>query len=106
LIGLYFGLVEGGFADSIFAVAVTLAVGALIVWVGRRVLVAAVLVVAMVGIVRAISYAKQQATEVLLHAYDLIALMRSWSTLAQVWSQHHRLVVALALSAFATVAVS
>ena len=106
LIGLYFGLVEGGFADSIFAVAVTLAVGALIVWVGRRVLVAAVLVVAMVGIVRAISYAKQQATEVLLHAYDLIALMRSWSTLAQVWSQHHRLVVALAIAAFATVAVS
>jgi phosphoglycerol transferase MdoB-like AlkP superfamily enzyme len=106
LIGLYFWLAEGGFGDSIFAVAVTLAVGALIVWVGHRVLVAAVLVVAMVGIVRAISYAKQQATEVLLHAYDLIALMRSWSTLAEVWSQHHRLVVALAVAAFATVAVS
>lgn len=106
LLSLYFGLAEGGLADPIFATAVTLAVGALIVWVGRRVLVAAVLVVAMVGMVRAISYAKQQATEVLLHAYDLIALTKSWSTLAEVWSQHHRLVVALAIAALATVAVS
>jgi hypothetical protein len=68
-IGLYFWLADGGPADALFAVTVTLAVGALIVWVRRRVLAAAVLVVAMVGIVRTISYAKQQATEVLLHAY-------------------------------------
>src|SRR5215510_12894639 len=99
-IGLYFGLAEGGgFADSIFSFAVTLAVGALIVWVGRRILVATLLAVAMVGIIRVISHAKQQATEVLLHAYDLVALMRSWSTLADMWSQHHRLAVALALTA-------
>jgi len=105
-IGLYFGLAEGGFADSIFSFAVTLAVGALIVWVGRRILVATLLAVAMVGIIRVISHAKQQATEVLLHAYDLVALMRSWSTLADMWSQHHRLAVALALTALATIVVS
>ena len=105
-IGLYFWLAEGGLADPIFAVAVTFAVGALIVWVGRRILVAAMLLVAMVGIVRTISYAKQQATEVLLHAYDLVALLRSWSALAEVWSRHHGLVVALAIAAFATIVVS
>ena len=105
-IGLYFWLAEGGLADALFAVTVTLAVGALIVWVGRRVLVAAVLVVALVGIVRTISYAKQQATEVLLHAYDVVALLSSWSTLTEVWSQHRGLGVALAIASFATIGVS
>jgi phosphoglycerol transferase MdoB-like AlkP superfamily enzyme len=105
LISLYFGLAEGGLADSIFATAVTLAIGALIIWVGRRVLVAAVLVVAMVGMVRAISYAKQQATEVLLHAYDVVTFLSSWPPLAEVWSEHHNLLLGLAIAVFATTVV-
>jgi len=104
--GLYFWLAEGGPADALFALTVTLAVGALIVWVRRRVLVAAVLVVAMVGIIRTISYAKQQATEVLLHAYDVVALLSSWSTLTEVWSQHRGLGLALAITSFASIGVS
>ncbi|NJO32127.1 MAG: sulfatase-like hydrolase/transferase [Rhodospirillales bacterium] len=104
-IGLYFWLAEGHLADTVFATAVTLAVGATIVCVGRRVLVASVLIVAMVGIARAISYAKQQATEVLLHAYDLVTLLRSWSALTEVWSEHRNLVLGLAFAVFATTVV-
>ncbi len=104
-IGLYFWLAEGHLADTVFATAVTLAVGAAIVCIGRRVLVASVLVVAMVGIVRAISYAKQQATEVLLHAYDLVTLLSSWSALTEVWSEHRNLVLGLAIAVFATTVV-
>ena len=89
---LYFWLVEGGLADTVFATAVTLAVAAAIVCIGRRVLVAAVLVVAMIGIVRTISYAKQQASEVVLHAYDLVTFLRSWSGLHEVWSEHRPMV--------------
>ncbi len=105
-IGLYFWLAEGHLGDTVFATAVTLAVGAAIVCVSRRVLVASVLVVAMVGIVRAISYAKQQATEVLLHAYDLVTLLRSWSALTEVWSEHRILVLGLAIAVFVTTLVS
>jgi Sulfatase len=105
-IGFYFWLAEGGLADTVFATAVTLAVGAAIVCVGRRVLLAAVLVVAMVGIVRTTSYAKQQATEVLLHAYDLVTFLSSRSALAEVWSEHHNLVLGLAITVFATTVVS
>src|SRR5262245_37333478 len=104
-IGLYFWLAEGGPADALFAVTVTLAVGALIVWVRRRVLVAAVLVVAMVGTIRTISHAKQQATEVLLHAYDVVALLSSWSTLTETWSQHRGLGLVLAITSFASIGV-
>jgi len=103
---LYFWLAEGGLADTIFAVAVTLAVGAVIVCIGRRVLVATVLVAAMVGIVRSVSHAKQQATEVVLHAYDLVALLRSWSALAEVCAQHRSFALGLAVAMLATTMAS
>jgi hypothetical protein len=105
-IALYFWLAEGGLADSVFATAVTLCVGALIVCLTRRVLAAAVLVVAMIGIVRTISYAKQQASEVVLHAYDLVSFLRSWSAFHEAWSEHRALVLGLAVAVLATVAGS
>jgi hypothetical protein len=101
-IGAYFWFIEGGLADTVFAVAVTLACGAAIVLIGRRILVAAVLVVAMVGIVRSVSSAKQQASEALLHAYDLVAALRSWSMPAEAWSQHRGLVLAIAAAGLVT----
>jgi Sulfatase len=105
-IAVYFGLVEGGLTDSVFAVAVTLCVAALIVFLTRRVLAAAVLVVALVAIIRSISYAKQQASEVVLHAYDLISFLGSGSAFADVWSGHRALVLGLAAAAVATTAGS
>src|SRR5262245_31744393 len=105
-IGVYFWQWEGGLADTVFALAATLCAGAAIVCIGRRILVAAVLAAAMVGIVRTISYAKQQATEVLLHAYDLVTFMTSWSAWAGVWLEHRGLVLGLAVAVVATAAVS
>lgn len=104
---LYFWLGEGGGpADIAFTAAVTLGMGAAIVCIGRRVLVAVVLVPALVGIVRVVSHAKQQASEVVLHAYDLVALLRSWSTLAEVYSGHRGLALGLAVAVLATTAAS
>ena len=101
-IGAYFWYNEGGLADTVFAVAVTLACGAAIVLVGRRILVAVVLVAAMVGIVRTVSSAKQQTREALLHAYDLVDILRTWSMPAEAWSQHRGLVLAIAAAGLAT----
>ena len=103
---LYFWLIEGGLADTVFATAVTLAIGAAIVCIGRHVVVAAVLVMAMVGIVRTIAYAKQQATEVVLHAYDLVTFLKSWSGLHEVWSEHRPLMLGVAIAVLAAAALS
>ncbi len=103
---LYFWLIEGGLADTVFATAVTLAIGAAIVCIGRHVVVAAVLVMAMVGIVRTIAYAKQQATEVVLHAYDLVTFLKSWSGLHEVWSEHRSMVLGIAIAVLAAAALS
>jgi hypothetical protein len=103
---LYFWLVEGGLADTVFATAVTLAIAAAIVCICRQALVAAVLVLAMVGIVRTISYAKQQASEVVLHAYDLVTFASSWSGLQQAWSEQRTLVLGVAIALLAAAAAS
>ena len=103
---LYFWLFEGDLAEAVFATAVTLAVGAAIVCVGCRVLPAAVLVVAMIGIVRSISYAKQQASEVVLHAYDLVTFARSWSGLQHAWSEQRTLVLGAAIALLVAAAAS
>ena len=105
-IGLYFWLAEGGLFDTVFAVAVTLAVGAAIVFIGRRVFVAVVIVLAMVGIIRTISHAKQQTTEVLLHAYDLFTFLNSWPVVADAWLSHRSLTLGLAIVVFATTVAS
>jgi hypothetical protein len=67
---------------------------------------AAVLVVAMLGIVRTVSSAKQQASEALLHAYDLVAVLGSRSTLAEAWSQHRSLALGIAATVLAAGLVS
>src|SRR5262245_29095347 len=103
---LYFWLFEAGLADAVFATAVTLAIGAAIACICRQPLVAAVLVLAMVGIVRTISYAKQQASEVVLHAYDLVTFARSWSGLQEAWSEQRTLVLGVAIALFAAAAAS
>jgi hypothetical protein len=103
-IALYFGLLEGGLADGVFATAVTLCIGAVVVHLTRSVLAAALVVLAMVAIIRAVSYAKQQASEVLLHAYDLAGLLSAPSTFGEAWSGHRWLVLGLSAAMLATAA--
>ena len=93
---LYFWLAEGGLADTVFSTTVTLAIGAAIVWLGRRPLMAAVLVVALVALIRTVAYARQQASEVLLHAYDVVTFATSWPPLASLWQGHRQLLLSLA----------
>lgn len=103
-IGLYFWLAEGSLPDTVFATAITLGVGAVIVCMCQRVLMASVLVVALVGIIRTISYAKQQASEVVLHAYDLVTFLNTWSALPSAWHEHRSLLLGLAIAMLATMA--
>ena len=103
LIGISFQRSEGWLA-SLFIVAVTLTVGALLVLVSRRVLLAVVLAAAMVGSIHIAAYLKQQETEMLLHAYDLLSLLRSWRAVVHFCQDYPHFAIGLvcASSAIAT----
>jgi hypothetical protein len=101
-IGAYFWFGEGGLYDTIFATAATLAIGAGVVFLSRRVLVAAVLMLALVAIVRTVSYARQQASEVLLHAWDVVTFFTSQPVAATVWNDHRQLALAIAAALVGT----
>src|SRR3974390_614762 len=79
---VYFWFYEGHASNEIFVVSVTLAFGPWLVLAIRRVLVATVLVNSLIGIVSTMSWAKQQAMDMALHAYDLVFYLRSWGTIA------------------------
>lgn len=105
LVAVYFWLFEGRPADSVFATAVTLAIGAGIVCVCRRVLPAAVLVLALLYVIRTVSYTKQQTNEVLLHAYDVITYLRSWSFWPDTWSEHRSVALTVVAALLAATAM-
>src|ERR1700704_2179607 len=86
---VYLRETEGGPA-SLFSVAVLLTIGALVVVISRRLLPSVVLVCAMVATIRTAAYIKQQATEALLHAYDVVSLLGSWSTLSHFCTDHRQ----------------
>lgn len=101
---VYFWSAEGEAANVLFASAVTLTIGAIVVVVSGRLLCAAVLVTAAVAIIRTVSYVKQRTTELVLHAYDLVSLASSWSSATQLWNDHRRYTLALLAALIATAA--
>jgi len=104
-LGIYFWRFEVEGADFLFAGSVTLTVGALIVVACGRLLPAAVLVTAMVGVIRTVSYIKQQTTELVLHAYDVVSLLGSWQALVHFWDGQRRYAAALLLALLVTAIV-
>jgi hypothetical protein len=105
-------VLQGGFvytfegaAEALFVTTMMLTVGSLVVFVSRSLLLAVTLSSALLAIVRAASYIKQQKTEVLLHAYDVITLFSSGTALSSFWRDHRQyaveLVAAILLTAIA-----
>ncbi len=105
LVGVYFWWAETT-ATLLFGCAFTFAVAALVAVLTGRLLGAAVVAGAGVMLIRQVSYAKQQATDLSLHAYDLVWLASAWSSIAQLWSDHRGQVVALLAGMIATAAAA
>jgi hypothetical protein len=101
-IAVYLRYYEGGAFNQFFVWSITLAVGAWIVLALRRILVASVLVNALVGIVAIVSWAKQQAMDMALHAYDVVFYLSSWATIDYLWNGFRIHVVALMAAVLAT----
>lgn len=99
----YFWKYEGGAPQWFFVSSVTLTLAACAVLVFGRILVAAVLVNALVGIVATVAWAKHQAMDMVLHAYDLVFYLSSWSTVGFLWRDFRSHVIALMAALVATI---
>jgi phosphoglycerol transferase MdoB-like AlkP superfamily enzyme len=101
-IGLYFRRYEGGAPNLFFVWSVTLLIAAAIVFATGRVLVAAVLVPALIAVVDRAATLKHQAMDMVVHAYDIIFYLGSWSTLTFLWSEYRGALVTLVSALVAT----
>ena len=99
----YFWRHEGSAANLFFVSSVTLALAASMVLVFGRILVASVLTNALVGIVATVAWAKHQAMDMALHAYDIVFYLSSWSTIRFLWRDYPTHIVALVAALLATV---
>jgi len=98
----YFWKYEGGPGNLFFVSSVTLTLAAGVLLAFRRVLVASVLANALVGIVATVAWAKHQAMDMALHAYDLVFYLSSSSTIGFLWRDFRIYVVALMAAVAAT----
>lgn len=95
---------EGVLLNVVFTAGVTLALGAVITLVTRRVLFAAAVTTAIVAIINGIAAAKLQTIGMVLHAYDIVFYLGSWSTVTYLWFAAPGYVVAF-VAAFAVLTV-
>ena len=86
---------EGGTANMVFGIGVTLALAALVALATRRALFGGVVVTLMVAIVVLASTFKRQVMDMVVHAYDLYFYFTSWSTVSYLWSDHRGYMLAL-----------
>jgi hypothetical protein len=92
----YVWLAEGRPATVVFAASVAATIISALVFVTRRVLFATVLVAALAGVIVTVASIKRQIMNMVVHAYDLVFYLSSWSTLIYLWADHRRYVVGLA----------
>jgi hypothetical protein len=89
----YFWWHEGWWANMLFTLFTTLALVAVLVAVSRRVLFATIAVATLVALIVIASSVKRQLMDMVVHAYDLVFYLASWSTLAYLWSDHRQYVI-------------
>ena len=98
----YHAVHEGWFETVVFATAITATIIALITLLSRRILFSVAMGSALVSIIVTASDIKRHYVEMVLHAYDVVFYLTSWSTLSFLWVDHKFHLMAL----FAAVAVT
>jgi len=97
---------EGGPATSIFALAVCLTLAAILVLLTRRVLFATVTVSGLsLSIVLGASI-KLKKMNMVMHAYDLLFYLSSWSTVTYLWHDYRRYFVSILAAVIAAALAS
>ena len=96
-------MTEGGLTGTLFVTATALTVGALIAAASRRILFATAVTAAILSVLRTVSVVKQQNTDVILHAYDLVSLLNSTSTALSLWQDYRSQTVVLLVAGIAMI---
>jgi phosphoglycerol transferase MdoB-like AlkP superfamily enzyme len=94
IIGRHFWRDEGELANILFAVAVTVGLVATVTLITRRALFSTVLVAALVALIVAAASVKRATMNMVVHAYDLVFYLSSWSTVSYLWSDQRRYILA------------
>ena len=76
---------EGLLSNVMFTAGVTLALAALLLAATRRLLPTTVAMVAFIGLVNFVADAKHDTLGMVLHAYDIVFYLGSWSTVSFLW---------------------
>lgn len=97
---------EGGFYDILFTLAAPATMGGLILALSRRPLFSLVLTTLLVALIFLVSRAKQEAMNMVLHAYDLIFYLSSWSTISFLLTSYRSHMVALGAAIAAVVVLA
>lgn len=99
VIGVSFWKYEGLLSNVVFTAAVTLTLAALLLAATRRLLPTTVAMVAFIGLVNFVADAKHDMLGMVLHAYDIVFYLSSWSTVSFLWSAARGYVVSLVAGA-------
>lgn len=91
----YYLAAEGQPWNVLFTAATTLLIGCLIVVATRRVLLATTATGCLVALVIGVAQAKLGTVGMVLHAYDFVFYLTSWSTLSYLWAGARLHIVAL-----------
>ena len=94
---------EGGPATSLFALTTCLFLAALIVLLTRRVLFAVVLVAGFALAIVLGASIKLKKMNMVMHAYDLLFYLNSWSTVTYLWYDYRRYFLAILITIFAVI---
>jgi phosphoglycerol transferase MdoB-like AlkP superfamily enzyme len=95
---------EGWRETIIFASSITAGLIAALTLLTRRILFAVAIIAAMVTMISVASDIKRHYIEMVLHAYDVVFYLTSWSTLSFLWVDHKAELLAI-VGAFAATAV-
>src|SRR6185312_13993557 len=86
--------------------AVTGALVGFVVLLSRRLLFASVVISALIVVVVAVAVVKRSIMNMVVHAYDLIFYLSSWSTISFLWSDHRRYLLAFLAALAGMVGIS
>lgn len=93
---------EGWWQTIVFAGAITAALAAFLLFITRRLLFSMAMTGALVAIIVVTSDVKRHFLDMVLHAYDLVFYLTSFSTLQFLWVDHRVSLLALAAAIVAT----
>ena len=89
------GATRVGVETIIFAGSVTAALVFALTFVSRRILFSATLIALLVATIVIASDVKRHYIEMVLHAYDVVFYLTSWSTVVYLWVDHKLMLLAL-----------